>query len=347
MDNLDEIVVERFIAGECSEVEMQRVLDWFKASEENRKEWLKLRMVSAKRDFVRFSEPEHVDRSYRELLKERGERETLERKIARKITLRFLRYAASILLLMGVSYAVYLYVSYQEPVKMVVVAVGGNEPVREIRLGDSTRVWLSAGSQIEYPERFDKEERKVSVEGKVYFEVAADTNRPFWVSTETYMVKVVGTSFEVNTFRFRQMSDVTLIEGKVEILDRELTSLCLMQPGQQFEIDKLTNSFVLHEVAAEMVAAWHDGKLEFDGLTFAEIAKALERQYNVRIILEEGIVPNQKLVGSLSFQKDIYEMMRTIALVIPIEYNVQMNTVVVHIQPKSKREKSEKKSLTP
>ena len=347
MDNLDEIVVERYIAGECSEVEMQRALEWFEASEKNRKEWLKLRMVSAKSNFIRFSEPGHVARSYIELMKEWSEQEALKQKIARKISLQILRYAASILLLIGLSYAIYLYATHQEPAKMIVVAVKGNEPVREIRLDDSTRVWLSAGSQIEYPEKFDKEDRKVSIEGDAYFEVTTDVNRPFWVSTEMYVVKVLGTSFEVNAFKHRQVSDVTLIEGKVEIFNHELTSLCLMQPGQQFEIDKLTNRFVLHEV--DDMDGQHDGQLEFDGLTLAEVAKALERHYHVQIVFDDGIVRNEMLVGSLSFKKDIHEMMRTIASLIPIEYSVKMDTVV-HItpkpKPKAKRVKSEKKSLT-
>jgi len=333
MKDLDERLVERYMAGECSEVEMQQILDWFNASDDNRKEWLKLRMVSAKRHFIRFSDPDHVACSYLELINKRLDQKLLEQRIARKITLRFLRYAASILLLIGLSYASYLYATYQEPVKTVAVAVSGTEPVREIRLDDSTRVWISAGSKIEYPEKFDKKERKVSIEGKVYFEVATDRDRPFWVNTETYSVKVRGTSFEVNAFRYRQISDVTLVEGQVEIFDQKLTSLCLLEPGQQFEIDKLTNRFALHKVDAEMFATWHDGKLEFDGLTFAEIAKTLERHYNVQIILEEGIAKDKKLVGSLSYQKDIHEMMRTIAVAIPIEYNVQMSTIV-HIQPK-------------
>ena len=332
MYHLDEILVERYIAGECSEAEMQQILDWLNVSENNRKEWLKLRMVSVKSNFIHFSEPEHIALSYRELKKERFDRELIEMRITRKITMRFLRYAASILLLIGLSFVSYRYVTHREQPEMTVVAVIGNEPVRKITLNDSTRVWISAGSQIEYPEKFGKNERTVSIEGKVYFEVATDAERPFFVKTEAYTVKALGTSFEVNAFRFRQISDVTLVEGKVEIFDAKWTSLCTLNPGQQFEIDKLTNRFDLHRVDAEMFAAWHGGKLEFDGLTFAEIAKTLERHYNVRIILEEGIAKNQKLVGSLSFQKDIHEMMRTIALVIPIKYDVQTNTVV-RIQP--------------
>jgi len=330
---LDEKLVERYIAGECSESEMKQIFDWFKESKNNRKEWLKLRMVAAKHHYIQFSDPEHVARSFQELRKEQLDRELLEKKITRKVTLRFLWYAASILLLVGLSSIAYQYFTSQANIKMLVVSVNANEPVKKISLDDSTRVWISAGSKIEYPEKFKKKERTVSVEGKVYFEVTPDANRPFFVKTDAYTVKVTGTSFDVNAFKFKQLSDVTLVEGEVEILNDNMISFCLLQPGQQFEIDKLTHRFEIRAVDAEILASWHGGKLEFDGLNFFEIAKALERQYNVQIILEDGIAKDKKLVGSLSFEKDIHEMMRAIASVIPIRYEIQINTIV-HISNK-------------
>ena len=105
---------------------------------------------------------------------------------------------------------------------------------------------------------------------------------------------VLGTSFEVNAYKFSQTSDVTLVEGKVEILDNNRNSLCTLQPGQQFKIDKRNNHFTLHQVDAEMYASWHGGRLEFDGQTFVEIVKVLERHYDVRIMLANGIAKDIK-----------------------------------------------------
>ena len=334
MNGLEDTIIKKYIAGECSEVELKQIIEWLNQSESNRKEWLKLRMVSGKSVFMHFSDAEHVSRSYKELQRKCNFQKRIEQDITQKNTLRLIRYAASILVLVGLSAIFYKYVTDWQYPKMVVVATGENEPVRLLMLEDSSQVWMSAGSRIEYPERFWKNERRVSVEGKVYFEVAKDANRPFYVNTETYTVKVLGTSFEVNAFKYSQISDVTLVEGNVEIFDHNKNSLCAILPGQQFEIDKLSNRFTLHQVNAEIYASWHGGNFEFDGLTFAEIAKALERYYNVRIILNEDIARDIKLVGSLSFGKDIHQMMRAIELVVPIKYHVQTDTVV-YIQSKN------------
>jgi ferric-dicitrate binding protein FerR (iron transport regulator) len=333
MNSSDDFLFEKYIAGDCTEAEKLQILQWLTTSENNRKEWLKLRMVSIKRNYTYFSDREHVARAYEELRREQQKRKQLEQEITRKVTLRFIRYAASIILLIGLSGAFYQYITDWQYPQMVVETITGNEQVRQITLPDSSQVWLSAGSRIEYPKRFHKKERKVAVEGKVYFEIIQDMGRPFFVKTETYTVKVLGTSFEVNAIKYSQTSDVTLVEGQVEILDNNLKSLCELYPGQQFEINKVSHHFALREVDAELYVSWLGGKLEFDGLTFGEIAKVIERQYGVRIILDDGIAKEMKLVGSLSLQKDIYEMMKTMELVVPIKYHVQTNTIV-YIQSK-------------
>jgi hypothetical protein len=53
----------------------------------------------------------------------------------------------------------------------------------------------------------------------------------------------------------------------------------------------------------------------------------------VRIVLDEGIFKVIRLVGSLNLQKDIYQMMRAIELIVPINYHVQKDTAV-YIQAK-------------
>jgi ferric-dicitrate binding protein FerR (iron transport regulator) len=333
MNNLDEKIFEKYLSGTCTEAEMNKLCQWFEASEENRKEWLKIRMALVKKRYTISSEPKHLQSSYIEIRQQQQEYEKLKKRITRKIMQRFATYAACFLLLIGVSFAFYKSVKEYINPPMVVVAVEKGQPAQRIVLGDSTAVWISANSRIEYPKKFSKKERTVFVEGKVYFDVSEDINCPFYVKTESYMVKVLGTFFEVNSYKGERFSDVILVQGSVEILNYNMASLCILRPGQQFQLNKKNNRFQLNEVNVELFTNWHNGKIEFDGMTFGEILEGLERYYNVQLVLEADINKEEKLVGSLSLEKDIYEMMRTIEQVIPIKYEIQTNTVV-YIQSK-------------
>lgn len=328
MDQLDEKIFEKYLSGTCTEAEMEALSQWFGASAQNREEWLKLRMARAKGAYTAAAAPERLAASFAEIERKQQEYKALERRITRRVMMRFTAYAASILLLIGASFASYEAVRGYLVPDMLVASVEEGQAVKQIFLADSTSVWLSAGSRIEYPERFSKKERNVYVEGKVYFDVTKDAARPFYVKTDNYMVRVLGTSFEVNSYEKERFSDVTLVEGSVEILNNSKASLCTLKPGQQFALNKDNYHFQRNDVNVDLLTGWRSGKIEFDGMTFGEIIKGLERYYNVELVVEGNISQEQKLVGSLSLKKDIHDMMRTIGQVIPIKYEIRTNTVV-------------------
>ena len=65
---------------------------------------------------------------------------------------------------------------------------------------DGTGVWLNAGSSITYPVAFIGGERRVSVNGEVYLEVAHDAKKPFYVVKNDMNVQVLGTHFNVQAY---------------------------------------------------------------------------------------------------------------------------------------------------
>lgn len=332
MKELDEQIIKKFFDGSCSESEMELLCQWFEESEDNRKEWLKFRLAFMKGEFNRLSDPEHLRTSLDELKKKQQEYEMMVKRITRRIVLNFIKYAACILLLIGISIAGYKSVQSILDPKTIILAVAKDEPTRKVLLEDSTMVWISAGSRLEYPQRFSSQERSVSVEGKAYFEVFKDKQRPFFVRTDAYAVKVLGTSFEVNSFKGKRFSSVVLVEGSVDILNKNEAALCKLHPGQQFELDRDNNHFNLTDVDVDFYTSWRKGKIDFDGMSFKEILKGLEHYYNVQIVLDEGINMNEQFVGSLTLKKDIHEMMKMLERVMPFKYKVQTNTVI-YINP--------------
>ncbi|HRP57367.1 FecR family protein, partial [Agriterribacter sp.] len=67
--------------------------------------------------------------------------------------------------------------------------------VIQMTLSDGSGIWLNAGSSVTYPVMFTGSERKVSVTGEVYFEVAHHGTMPFIVSKGETDITVLGTRF--------------------------------------------------------------------------------------------------------------------------------------------------------
>jgi transmembrane sensor len=86
-------------------------------------------------------------------------------------------------------------------------------------LSDGTRIWLNPASSVTYPVEFTADERRVSVVGDVYFEVAKNENKPFMVEVKDrdMVVEVLGTHFSVNSLTDGPLMRSTCPEGTIKI----------------------------------------------------------------------------------------------------------------------------------
>ncbi|PMV74965.1 FecR family protein, partial [Pseudomonas sp. GW101-1A09] len=83
-----------------------------------------------------------------------------------------------------------------------------------ITLPDGTKVWLNAATTLKYPSRFTSNERKVEIDGEAYFEVTKNEQQPFKVVlSDSSVVTVLGTHFNVMSYNNELEKQVTLLEG--------------------------------------------------------------------------------------------------------------------------------------
>lgn len=198
-------------------------------------------------------------------------------------------------------------------------------------LPDSTRVWLNSGSELRYPTQFGNAERDVYVSGECYFEVAKNKKCPFVVHTADLKVKVYGTHFNVKENLQRGLSEVTLVEGKVEVLDADSKSLSYLAPGEQLSLRD--HRFRVEKQAdPDALIAWTKGILEFSNKPFGEVVGYLENWYGVKIHLDQSLENN-----SYTFKvktESLREMLYLISEFTPIQYKIEGDEV--YISPKKK-----------
>src|SRR5690606_15971211 len=82
---------------------------------------------------------------------------------------------------------------------------------------DGSKVWLNAGSQLTFPEVFDEDQRTVYLTGEGYFDIKHDARRPFYVYTADMLVTVLGTAFNVSSYRDDPFTAAVLLNGKIAL----------------------------------------------------------------------------------------------------------------------------------
>jgi len=185
-------------------------------------------------------------------------------------------------------------------------------------LPDGTTGWLNSGSSLTYTLPFNQN-RKVALNGEAWFDVTHDQQHPFEISAGKSKVKVLGTSFNVSAYQEAQYIEVVLQQGKVEFYQDNQSEKVTMAPSQKLvfsngKVDVTTTDPSKYE-------AWTEGKLVFRGDNMAEVARRIERWYNVKVILEDQDL--EKYSFRATFEDDsLEEVLRLLGLTSPIDYKM-------------------------
>jgi len=167
----------------------------------------------------------------------------------------------------------------------------------QVILADGTKVWLNAASSLKFPTSFMGNDRTVELEGEGYFEVAREQSRPFKVITSTQTITVLGTHFNVNSYKEDEITSTTLIEGSVRILHRNTQESVLLKQGEQ-AILAGNKVIEVTKIDPKNAVAWRDGLFRFEGTGIKEAMREYARWYDVEVSYV-GPVPNVELWGEV------------------------------------------------
>jgi len=179
----------------------------------------------------------------------------------------------------------------------------------QITLQDGTTVWLNAKSTLTYPSRFAGKERKVTLTGEAYFDVAKNPRKPFLVSTHNIQLKVLGTQFNVRDYPNADCSKVSLLEGSVEI-NRGSKGVLMLKPGE--EVTMQGGNMSVSAIVNPNYFLWKDGIYSFDNESLLEILQKLQLYYNVTIKVEDPEIFNVRYTGKFRQSDGIDEILHII-----------------------------------
>jgi ferric-dicitrate binding protein FerR (iron transport regulator) len=195
-----------------------------------------------------------------------------------------------------------------------------------IFLFDGTEVFLNSGSKFRYPNQFNQSERNVFLEGEAYFKVKSNKKLPFKVNTQSLQVEVLGTSFNVSAYPGDGYQAVVLEEGKVQINELSGEKIDEIHPGQIALKRDGVEGVKIEGIEPYQYTSWKDGKVVFEGERLSDIAKKLERWYNVEIRFEKEKLKDYKFTGTILRNKPIDQSILALELLAPIRFRYEVKT---------------------
>lgn len=196
-------------------------------------------------------------------------------------------------------------------------------------LSDGTKVWLNADSRIKYPVAFGEDKRQVELQGEGYFEVAKEKDRPFVVSTDRMDVRVLGTTFDVNTYEDQGKVFVVLKEGLVEVL-AEGNESRIITPGQMASLNvfDLGAGIQVEKCDVEAYTAWKQGSYSFRNMPLTEMLKQVSRYYDVTIVYEDGF-EEEYYTGDISRDISLESLLSVIENSTSVSFKLERKTVYI------------------
>ena len=270
-----------------------------------------------------------VDREWERLFSS-IEKKTISKMKTRRLFLQYLKYAAAVVLGIGVSLST-LYLTNQE----ILSTVGNYKLVTSkgeksyLQLPDGTRVWLNSCTTLEYAENYGYSNRSIYLDGEAYFEVAKNKDLPFVVKANGIDVKAIGTAFNVSAYMEDSQLTTTLFNGKVAVQPTLTKQEVLLEPNQVAVYDKSRNKIEVVPYDKKLFAQWRGGFLSFEMMYLQDITKLLERNYNVVFRYENQGIKKLRFSGSFRNNEDLSEILNVIKTNTGIRYQILKDTIVI------------------
>ncbi len=291
-----------------------------------------------------------ADKAYSNFLASATQEEVKEARPS--MTLSRLAIAASIILVCAFGLYFYNTRSGLSQVSPAVVENEVNVPkgsTRKMVLPDGTKVSINAGSTLKFEKGFGNSSRTVYLDGEAYFDIA-EHKVPFIVKTNHHVIRDIGTIFNVKAYSDDLEFETAVIEGEVSIEGKlslnsenaetvsvkrqqvlKLNYAPVVTSGQNKDVADLIETKVQKVNSAQLEAytGWTEDLLVFEGKTFQEITKIMERRYDVEIVMNDVKLKNYAYTGSFKNVDNVDKALKILKETTDINYEKNGKVITI------------------
>ncbi|MGB3006133.1 MAG: FecR family protein [Chitinophagaceae bacterium] len=258
--------------------------------------------------------------------------------------------AASVLLVISVAY---YFLSFNKKEISFTAAIPANnvqnkntsDSIQLIVLSDGSKITLQPNSILHYPEKFSDSSREVYLEGKAFFEVTRNPQKPFLVYSKHIITRVLGTSFFINTETASGNEEVSVRTGKVQVSEntnmqagsKQLIPV-IITPNQKaiYEPEKRLFETTIVEKPQPLIKEAHENESPASVITrfvyeqenLAIVFRQLERAYGIEIIPENPNLNNCVFTGDIA-DEDLFTILKQICLATKSTFEINGTKVLI------------------
>lgn len=272
----------------------------------------------------------------------------------------WLKVAAVIVAILGISSVLYFTFTNKSSESTIVyneIIVPSGEKSQVI-LSDGTTVWLNSESKLRYPAQFEKDSRKVYLEGEGYFDVTKQKGSHFFVLSQNMKIEVLGTVFNVKSYPGDKTIETTVVEGKVKVQlsdkSKKVNEVVLLPTERVVyyksneETQKISDTqseektqtaenitttispIEVQRVNTKNITSWKDHLLVFDNETLENIVVKMSRWYRTDVIISDSTLKTERFTGKFVHNETLEQVLKAINLTTPIYYEVTNDKVVIN-----------------
>ncbi|MDR1202329.1 MAG: FecR domain-containing protein [Tannerellaceae bacterium] len=305
-------LLKRYITGDASQKEKEDIQQWIEASEENRKEFMRLRILY---DISLAHEPEQT-------LPQSG-------KPTKRIFLELAKIAAIICITFGSSYYFLGHLpEKEEEVVMQTLHIPAGQRA-ELILTDGTKVWLNALTTLTFPNKFTKDSRRVYLDGEAYFDVSHNAGKIFTVNTNRYLVNVYGTEFNVSAYSRSDLFETALIDGSVEVVALDDTQKIQLSPGSRVYLKD--GKLVSGSIVDYNHFLWKKGIISFEHERIEDILVKLRLYYDITIENKNISINNMRYTGKFHTKDGIEHVLNVLKIPTKLRFTKDNENNIIYI----------------
>lgn len=342
---IDELLVNESFLNFYFRKDEADILEWEDWAEDHNERQELVKQAFEKLDKLSLKwKQEQISEKFEALNENLEEEKTLQISYRRP---QIIRWAAAIVLFLGIGWWYFQQNSSKSIIYTELVANASTALIEKenntdkpqlITLSDGSSILLQHGSRLSYPANFEGDKREVYLDGEAFFEVAKNPEKPFLVYANELVTKVLGTSFNIKSFKGQKDIQVIVRTGKVSVFklnevqnskNVKILEGVVIIPNQQIKFDKEKSNFSKSLVEQpEMLSEMPQYNFEFKDISASNVFATIQKAYGISIVYDEELLKECPVTASLS-DEPLYGKLELVCNAIEAEYQLIDGQVII------------------